>query len=206
MDEMKSVKYPFKTTMREFCKFLEKREIDVDPISITDDETGSTIVYKSVSIDEKLKNLFGAHNTPIDKNRLYSIPKEPTKFDILLYDRIGSQTLVEKNFGRCWNFVFNDDKVLTKLIAGVSTIFHRTMSTEIGGGFEDDESLNLNLKFFCPKNGWEFDAIFIGYIFDEGKRSDNVILSAVHFYDLEAGEEISHHNNGDTIAWKLIDK
>jgi len=204
MDEIKSIKYPFKTTMREFCKFLEKREIDVDPISITDDETGSTIVYKNVSVDEKLKNLFGAYNTPIDKNRLYNYPKEPTKFDILLYNRIGSRTLVEKNIGRYWNFIFNDDKILIKLVAGVSTIFYRTTSNEVGGELEDDESLNL--KFFCPKNRWEFDAIFIGYIFDECKRSDNVILCASHFYDLEAGEEIPYHNNGDTIAWKLTDK
>lgn len=195
LEDLKTIKYPFKLTMRELCKFLDKRGLeDVEPVSVSNDETETTVLYKSISVEERLKVLFG---TNLSNNRLISSPKTPTALDISLYEKVGSTRLIERQMGRYWKFIFDDNHILTKLVTPAGT-FHRSTSSDVGG-FEEDPDDEM-LRFFCPKNAWEFDAIFLRFVFDDEKRSDKVIVSGEHYYDLEAGER--RPISGDSsISW-----
>jgi len=138
---MITLTYPFQTSMREICKFLDKRSIDnaVEPILLQENEHGKTTVTfdttkvinnisfpgdtgdNSISmLTYHLRRLFGndINSRPYSQNDLIVLPdlSNQTEFDALIWNKIGNQTLVEKHVGRYWNFVFDKNHILTQLI------------------------------------------------------------------------------------------
>ena len=191
---MNTVKYPFTITLREFCKFLEKHNIDIEPLSITS-EKETLIVYRG-NVSEKLQTLV----EPYFYNNYKKVPEAPTDLDIFLWEIVKDKKLIEKYVGVEWKFVFLD-KILTKLISGKDTVFYRSTATEIGA-FPDDD-FRPCLRFFCPKNAWEFDAIYLNTV--KGKEP-NVVISGFRDYDIEAGEKnlCCIGKSNDNIEWKIM--
>lgn len=199
-NEVKTIKYPFVITMREFCKLLDRYGINVDPLSISYEGNETTVTYINVSVEQQLA-LLGTRALPLE--RLISKPEEPTKLDISIWELTNDRILVEKDIGRYWTFVFGENKVLIKLVTG-ATEFHRSTSTLIGG-FADSEFVTPTLRFFHPINNWEFESIFLGRVFDDEERSDKIIVSGTHYEDQIPGEEDLSciGRNYNIIAWKF---
>ena len=194
-----TIVYPFVITMREFCKFLDKRGIKVDPISIANDETSTAIVYKYKPTQEHLKSLLVPQKA---LSSLASKPSEPTNLDILLWERTNGRILIEKDVGSYWRFIF-ENQILVKIIEGTNQVFHRTTSRDVGG-FPDDVDWPI-LRFYKPNSVWEFDSIFLGYVFGDGERPDRVVVSGSYYTDQDVGEEDLSciGSNTHKIAWKL---
>ena len=248
---MITLTYPFETSMREICKFLDKRNIDsaVEPILLQENEHGKTRVTfdttkvinnisfpgdtgdNSISmLTYHLRKLFGndINSRPYSQNKMIVLPDDglrprakgvdfsnQTEFDALIWNKIGNQTLVEKHVGRYWNFVFDNNHLLTQLVAKSGRVgepdevYYRTNHMSI--------VKEHPLVFICPTSRWECKVIWLGCICDPSKRLDEVILTGLFVEYMEkyrmemidteinSGKKYNLDINFDRISWKIKD-
>lgn len=199
----KSVKYGFKTTMREFCKYLAKQGIEnIEPVSIITDDTGSTIFYDEILESPDLKMLYGAAKPPFEDDGLKILPSTPTSLEKELWEILGPHNkLVEKNVGVYWRFTFDPEThILIKLARG-EEIYHRTLGITQFMTTENDP----DLVFFCPTSKWEAHVVVLSRasrIEQTRYQRYTIMVHGTEYYDLQLNGEVTSENT-NSISWYL---
>ena len=199
----KFIKYEFETTMREFCKYLAKQNIEtIEPMSIVTDDSGSTIFYDENIQGATLELLFGSKNPPFEDGNLKTLPTTPSSLEKELWETLGPRNkLVEKNVGTYWRFVFNPEtRILISLSRG-GEIYHRTTGIPQFVTIEEDPEL----VFFCPKTKWEAHIIVLSHISRVEQtqiRPYTISVYGTQYYNLQLNGEITSENT-NSISWYL---
>lgn len=186
---MKSIHYPFKTSMREFCKYLDKRGIEtIEPISILVEEKGeikTTIFYNEISQDENLKNLYGAETPPfIDCASYISYPDKATELEQDLWI-FKDKMLIEEGVGSYWKINFDLDTRAIKNITCHKEIYHRTQN----------KLFPYSIVLVCPKNNWEADFIVLDGISESKSTRYTHLVSGTIYHNLDMKSDITEENS-----------
>jgi len=192
---MKSIRYPFKTSMREFCKYLDKRGIEtIEPISILVEENEkeekgegrTTIFYNEISQDENLKNLYGAETPPFLNRASYiSYPDKATELEQNLWI-FKDKMLIEEGVGVYWKFNFDLDTRAIKNITCHNEIYHRTQN----------KLFPYSIVLVCPKNNWEANFIVLEDGISESKSTRYThLVSGTIYHNLDMKSDITEENS-----------
>lgn len=196
----KSVKYGFKTTMREFCKYLAKQGIEnIEPVSIFTDDTGSTIFYDEILESPDLKMLYGAIKPPFEDDSLKILPSTPTSLEKELWEILGPHNkLVEKLVGAYWRFTFDPETHILISLARGEEIYYRTTSIRQFMCTEEDPGL----VFFRPTSRWEAKIVELTHFvrLEEKYRRYEFLIRGHEYYDLNINGAITSENSDD-IGW-----